>query len=34
VTVEEGTEAAAVCALNALAVLQEALGTLDRVTRV
>ena len=29
VTVEEGTEAAAVCALNALAVLEEALGSLD-----
>ena len=34
VTVEEGAEAAAVCALNALAVLQEALGSLDRVTRI
>src|ERR1700679_2772281 len=34
VTVEEGREAAAVCALNALAVLQEALGSLDRVARV
>ena len=34
VTVEEGTEAAAVCALNALAVLEVALGSLDRVERV
>jgi enamine deaminase RidA (YjgF/YER057c/UK114 family) len=34
VTVEEGREAAAVCALNALSALQEALGTLDRVERV
>ena len=34
VTVEEGTEAAAVCALNALAVLEEELGSLDRVQRV
>ncbi|MGH9091721.1 MAG: RidA family protein [Acidimicrobiales bacterium] len=34
VTVEEGAEAAAVCALNALAVLEEALESLDRVERV
>jgi enamine deaminase RidA (YjgF/YER057c/UK114 family) len=34
VSVTEGTEAAAVCALNALAVLEVALGTLDRVERV
>jgi enamine deaminase RidA (YjgF/YER057c/UK114 family) len=34
VTVEEGTEAAAVCALNALAVLEQALGSLDRIERV
>jgi enamine deaminase RidA (YjgF/YER057c/UK114 family) len=34
VTVEEGTAAAAICALNALAVLERALGTLDRVERV
>ena len=34
VTVEEGREAAAVCALNALAVLEAALGTLDRIDRV
>jgi enamine deaminase RidA (YjgF/YER057c/UK114 family) len=34
VTVEEGAEAAAVCALNALAVLEAELGTLDRVERV
>jgi enamine deaminase RidA (YjgF/YER057c/UK114 family) len=34
VTVEEGHEAAAVCALNALAVLEEALGSLDRIERV
>jgi len=33
VTVEEGREAAAVCALNALAVLHQALGSLDRVER-
>ena len=31
---EEGAEAAAVCALNALAVLEVALGSLDRVERV
>lgn len=34
VTVEAGAEAAAVCALNALAVLREALGSLDRIERV
>jgi enamine deaminase RidA (YjgF/YER057c/UK114 family) len=34
VTVEEGREAAAVCALNALAVLEDALGSLDRVERI
>jgi enamine deaminase RidA (YjgF/YER057c/UK114 family) len=34
VTVDEGREAAKVCALNALAVLEVALGTLDRVERV
>jgi enamine deaminase RidA (YjgF/YER057c/UK114 family) len=34
VTVEEGRRAAAVCALNALAVLEVALGSLDRVARV
>jgi enamine deaminase RidA (YjgF/YER057c/UK114 family) len=34
VTVEAGREAAAVCALNALAVLEAALGSLDRVERV
>ncbi len=34
VTVAEGAEAAAVCALNALAVLEQALGSLDRVERV
>lgn len=34
VGVDEGAEAAAVCALNALAVLQEALGSLDRIERV
>ncbi len=34
VTVAEGTEAAAVCALNALAVLEQALGSLDRIERV
>jgi enamine deaminase RidA (YjgF/YER057c/UK114 family) len=34
VTVEEGREAAAVCALNALAVLEVELGSLDRIERV
>jgi enamine deaminase RidA (YjgF/YER057c/UK114 family) len=34
VTVEQGREAAAVCALNALAVLEAALGSLDRIERV
>jgi enamine deaminase RidA (YjgF/YER057c/UK114 family) len=34
VSVEEGKEAAAVCALNALSVLEVALGSLDRVERV
>ncbi|HVB94902.1 MAG TPA: RidA family protein [Acidimicrobiales bacterium] len=34
VTVEEGRAAAAVCALNALSVLEVALGSLDRVERV
>jgi enamine deaminase RidA (YjgF/YER057c/UK114 family) len=34
VSVEEGTAASAVCALNALSVLEAALGTLDRVERV
>lgn len=34
VSVEEGTAAAAVCALNALAVLEVELGTLDRVVRI
>lgn len=34
VSVEEGRAAAAVCVLNALAVLEEALGSLDRVERV
>jgi enamine deaminase RidA (YjgF/YER057c/UK114 family) len=34
VSVEEGAEAAAVCALNALAVLEVALGSLDRIARV
>jgi enamine deaminase RidA (YjgF/YER057c/UK114 family) len=34
VSVEEGTAAAAVCALNALAVLESALGSLDRIERV
>ena len=34
VSVEQGREAAAVCALNALAVLEVALGSLDRVERV
>jgi enamine deaminase RidA (YjgF/YER057c/UK114 family) len=34
VTVDEGRTAAAVCALNALSVLEVALGSLDRVERV
>ncbi len=34
VTVEQGRAAAAVCALNALAVLEAALGSLDRISRV
>lgn len=34
VTVEQGAEAAGVCALNALAVLEVALGTLARIDRV
>jgi enamine deaminase RidA (YjgF/YER057c/UK114 family) len=34
VTVDEGREAASVCALNALAVLEVALGSLDRIDRV
>jgi enamine deaminase RidA (YjgF/YER057c/UK114 family) len=34
VSVDEGREAAAVCALNALAVLESALGSLDRIERV
>jgi enamine deaminase RidA (YjgF/YER057c/UK114 family) len=33
-TVEDGRAAAAVCALNALSVLEVALGSLDRVQRV
>lgn len=34
VSVEEGRSAAEVCALNALAVLEAELGTLDRIERV
>jgi len=34
VSVDDGARAAEVCALNALAVLEVALGTLDRVERV
>ncbi len=34
VSVEEGRAAAAVCTLNALAVLEVALGSLDRIERV
>jgi enamine deaminase RidA (YjgF/YER057c/UK114 family) len=34
VSVEEGRDAAAVCALNGLAVLEAELGSLDRVVRV
>jgi enamine deaminase RidA (YjgF/YER057c/UK114 family) len=34
IDVEEGARAAAVCALNALSVLEVALGSLDRVERV
>jgi enamine deaminase RidA (YjgF/YER057c/UK114 family) len=34
VTIEEGAEAAAVCALNALSVLEAALGSLDLIERI
>src|SRR5579862_7588769 len=34
VSVEDGTEAARVCGLNALSVLRAELGTLDRIERV
>ncbi len=34
VTVEQGYEAAKLCLLNALAVVRETLGSLDRVSRV
>ena len=34
VSVEQGRQAAAVCALNALSVLKQALGSLDLVERV
>ena len=34
VSVEQGRAAARVCALNALAVLRQSLGTLDRIERV
>jgi enamine deaminase RidA (YjgF/YER057c/UK114 family) len=34
VSVEAGAAAARVCALNALSVLRQALGTLDRIERV
>jgi enamine deaminase RidA (YjgF/YER057c/UK114 family) len=34
VTIEQGREAARVCALNALAVLQAELGDLDRIQRL
>lgn len=34
VTVDEAREAAAVCALNALSVLQAELGSLDRIERI
>ncbi len=34
VSVEDAYEAAAVCALNALSVLQAELGTLDRIERI
>jgi enamine deaminase RidA (YjgF/YER057c/UK114 family) len=34
VTVEDGAAAARVCALNALSVLRQGLGTLDRIERV
>ena len=33
VSLDQGIEAAGVCALNALAVLEEALGSLDRIER-
>jgi enamine deaminase RidA (YjgF/YER057c/UK114 family) len=34
VNLEEGYQAARICALNALSVLKSELGTLDRVTRI
>ncbi len=34
VTVEQASEASAVCMLNALSVLREALGSLDRIERI
>jgi len=34
VSVEEGVEAASICALNALAVLELALGSLDRIQQI
>ena len=34
ITVEDAREAAAVCALNALSVLQAELGSLDRIERI
>jgi len=34
VTIEQGQEAARICALNALAVLQDSLGSLDKVKNV
>lgn len=34
VTVEQGAEAARVCALNALSVLRSSLGSLDRIQRI
>lgn len=34
VTVEQASEASAVCALNALSVLRQELGSLDRIERV
>lgn len=34
ITLEEGNQAARICALNCLGVVREALGSLDRVTRI
>lgn len=34
VTIDQGKEAARICGLHALAVLQQALGSIDRISRV